>query len=55
MTFIWLLGFSYIFLAWLRYHLFLHYGWFHQNLEKDFISTNMHTTLTAISMGELGI
>ena len=39
----------------MRYHLFLHYGWFHQNLEKDFISTNMHTIVTAISMGELGM
>ena len=25
--------------------LFLHYEWFLQNLEKDFIWTNMHTTL----------
>ena len=23
----------------MRYHFFLHYGWFLQNLEKDFIST----------------
>ena len=29
----------------MRYHLFLHYGWFLQNLEKDFIRTNMHTTV----------
>jgi hypothetical protein len=28
----------------MRYHLFLHYGWFPQNLGKDFIRTNMHTT-----------
>ena len=28
-----------------RYHLFLHYGWFLQNLGKDFIRTNMHTTV----------
>ena len=29
----------------IRYHLFLHYGWFLQNLEKDFIGTNLHTTV----------
>ena len=29
----------------MRYHLFLHYGWFLQNLEKDFIRTNRHTTV----------
>ena len=28
----------------MRYCLFLHYVWFLQNLEKDFIQTNMHTT-----------
>ena len=27
------------------YNLFLHYGWFLQNLGKDFIRTNMHTTV----------
>ena len=32
--------------AFMRYHLFLHYGWFFQNLEKDFIRTDMHMTLT---------
>ena len=31
--------------AHMRYHLFLHYGWFLQNLGKDFIRTNMHTTV----------
>ena len=31
----------------MRYHLFLHYGWFLQNLGKDFIRTNMHTTVSA--------
>ena len=31
-----LLGFD------MRYHLFLHYGWFLHNLGKDFIRTNMH-------------
>ena len=29
----------------IRYRLFLHYGWFLQNLEKGFIRTNMHTTV----------
>jgi hypothetical protein len=29
----------------MRYHLFLQYGWFLQNLGKDFIPTNMHTTV----------
>ena len=29
----------------MRYHLFLHYGWFLQYLEKDFIRTNMHTSV----------
>ena len=25
-----------------RYHLFLHFGWFFQNREKDFIPTLLH-------------
>jgi hypothetical protein len=29
----------------MRYHLFLQYGWFLQNLGKDFIRTNVHTTV----------
>jgi hypothetical protein len=29
----------------MRCHLFLHYGGFLQNLGKDFIQTNMHTTV----------
>ena len=29
----------------MRYHLFLHYGWFLQNLGKYFIQTNMHMTV----------
>ena len=29
----------------MRYDLFLQYGWFLQNLGKDFIWTNMHTTV----------
>ena len=28
----------------MRYHFFLLYGWFLQNLGKDFIQTNMHTS-----------
>ena len=30
----------------MRYHLFLHNGWLLQNLEKDFVRTNMHTTVS---------
>ena len=29
----------------MRYHLFLHYGWFLQNLGKDFNQTNMLKTV----------
>ena len=29
----------------MRYHLYLRYGWFLQNLEKDYIPTKMHTTV----------
>ena len=29
----------------MRYHFFLHYGWFLQNLGKNLIRTNMHTTV----------
>ena len=32
----------------MRYHLFLQYGWFLQNLGKDFIPTNMHTTVVKL-------
>ena len=32
----------------MRYHLFLHYGWFLQNLGKDTVRTNMHTTVKSI-------
>ena len=47
----WLLSFlkknCFVFSLWKSawYHLFLHYEWFLQNLEKDFIQTNMHTTV----------
>ena len=34
----------------MRYHLFLHYEWFLQNLEKDFIRINMHTTEMQFSL-----
>jgi hypothetical protein len=30
----------------MRHYLFMQYGWFLQNLEEDFIQTNMHTTVT---------
>ena len=33
----------------MRYHLFLQYGWFLQNLGKDFIRTNMHTIVAQFS------
>ena len=33
----------------MRYHSFLHYGWFLQNLGKYFIPTNMHTTVVMSS------
>ena len=29
----------------MRYHFFLHYGWFLQNFEKDFIPTLLHMTV----------
>ena len=29
----------------MRYHLFLQYGWFLQNLGKDFIRTHTHSTV----------
>ena len=32
----------------MRYHFFLYYGWFFQNLRKYFIQTNMHTTATKL-------
>ena len=43
----WLLGFSFFFIneKTIWGSLFLHYGWFLQNLEKGFISTNMHTPI----------
>ena len=34
----------------MKYHLFLYYEWFLQNLEKDFIRTNMHTTVMQFSL-----
>ena len=34
----------------MRYHLFLHHRWFVQNLGKDFIPTNMHTTVLRSKM-----
>ena len=29
----------------MRYHFFLHYGWFSQNLGKEAVRTFMHTTV----------
>ena len=29
----------------MRYHFFLHYGWFFQNLGKEAVRTFMHTTV----------
>jgi hypothetical protein len=29
----------------MKYDLFLHYGWFLKNLGKDFIRTNIHTSV----------
>ena len=40
----------------MRYHFFLHYGWFLQNFEKDFIPTLLHTTVTlaqGVSTGDI--
>ena len=34
----------------MRYHFFLQYGWFLQNLGKDFIPTNMHTTVVVANL-----
>ena len=34
----------------MRYHFFLHYGWFLQNFEKDFIPTLLHTTVSQKSI-----
>ena len=59
----WLLGFSkkncFVFCNanqlgfYMRYHLLLHYGWFVQNLGKDFIRTNMHTTVASSFLGSV--
>ena len=60
----WLLGFSkkIFFLLFpnenyigfhMRYHLFLHYGWFLQNIDKDIIRTNMHTTVASSFLGSV--
>ena len=39
--------------AFMRYRLFLHYGWLLQNLEKDFIGTFMHTTVPYLTSDAL--
>ena len=33
----------------MRDHFFLHYGWFLQNFEKDFIPTLLHTTVDIVA------
>ena len=33
----------------MRYHFFLHYGWFLQSFEKDFIPTLLHTTVDIVA------
>ena len=37
----------------MRYHLFLHYGWFFQNLGKEAVRTFMHTTVMPNYIGLL--
>ena len=37
----------------MRYCLFLNYGWFLQNVEKDFIRTNMHKSVYFVLFSEL--
>ena len=39
----------------MRYHLFPHYGWFLQNVWKNFIQTNMHTTVALQPRQKLGM
>ena len=36
----------------MRYHFFLHYGWFLQNLGKEAVRTNMHTTVYNLSVAQ---
>ena len=33
----------------MRYHFFLHYGWFFQNLGKEAVRTFMHTTVSGLN------
>ena len=35
----------------MRYHFFLHYGWFFQNLGKEAVRTFMHTTVNLVLYG----
>ena len=37
----------------MRYHFFLHYGWFFKNLGKEAVRTFMHTTV--LNRAELGV
>ena len=36
----------------MRYHFFLHYGWFLQNLGKKAVRTNIHTTVDKLSKAQ---
>ena len=36
----------------MRYHFFLHYGWFFQNLGKEAVRTFMHTTVCSIFLAQ---
>ena len=34
----------------MRYHFFMHYGWFLQNLGEDFNRTNMHAIVVNVNI-----
>ena len=36
--------------VYMRYHFFLHYGWFFQNLGKEAVRTLMHTTVCSLDL-----
>ena len=36
----------------MRYHLFLHYEWLLQNLGKEAVRTNMHTTVVCLGFSK---
>ena len=37
----------------MRYHFFLHYGWFFQNLGKEAVRTFMHTTVCLLFLSNV--